>query len=104
MSAARLGPDGAQYHLFAVTEADAFDRLVAAANAAMVVVTTVSGDGERSGCLVGFHSQCSIDPRQYAVWISRENHTFRVARQADALAVHFLAQGDLDVAELFGSN
>ena len=43
--------------------------IVAGLDAAMVVVTVAVGD-ERDGCLVGFHSQSSIDPRRYVVWLS----------------------------------
>lgn len=80
---------------------EGFDALVRALDAAMVVVTTAAG-GERAGCLVGFHAQCSIHPRQYAVWLSRANHTYRVALLADHVAVHPLGRGDGDLAELFG--
>ena len=67
----------------------------------MMVVTATSG-GERSGCLVGFATQCSIHPPRFAVWISRNNHTFRVAEQAAVLAVHFLAADQGPLAALFG--
>ncbi len=79
----------------------AFDELIARADPAMVVLTTIAG-GERSGCLVGFHSQCSIDPPRYAVWLSRANHTFRVASHAHVFAVHFVPRDRRDLAELFG--
>ena len=68
----------------------------------MIIVTAAAGD-ERSGCLVGFHTQCSIHPPRWAVWISVENHTYRVARDADTLAVHFPGEDDRDLAALFGS-
>ena len=80
---------------------DQFDDLVGWADAAMVVVTAAT-DTERAGCLVGFHSQCSIDPPRYALWLSTANHTYRVALQATHLGVHFLSTDDHDVAELFG--
>jgi len=67
----------------------------------MLIVTAAAG-GELSGCLVGFHSQCSIDPPRWAVWISKANHTYGVARRATVLALHFPADGDRDLAELFG--
>jgi flavin reductase (DIM6/NTAB) family NADH-FMN oxidoreductase RutF len=79
---------------------DAFDVLVAALDTAVVVVTAAAG--ERAGCLVGFHSQCSIEPRRYAVWLSKINHTYRVALLADHVAVHPLGTEDRDLAELFG--
>jgi flavin reductase (DIM6/NTAB) family NADH-FMN oxidoreductase RutF len=79
----------------------AFDELIARADPAMVILTTVAG-GERSGCLVGFHCQCSIDPPRYAVWISRANHTFVVAAHAHVFGVHFVPAARRDLAELFG--
>jgi flavin reductase (DIM6/NTAB) family NADH-FMN oxidoreductase RutF len=79
----------------------AFDDLVAAMDSAMVVVT-VATDEERDGCLVGFHSQASIDPPRYAVWLSTANRTARLAQGAEHLAVHLLEDGQHDLAELFG--
>jgi flavin reductase (DIM6/NTAB) family NADH-FMN oxidoreductase RutF len=79
-----------------------FDRVVASANEAMVVVTAAVGE-DRAGCLVGFHSQTSIEPRRYTVWLSKANHTYRVALVAAHLAVHFLTTADRDLAELFGA-
>jgi flavin reductase (DIM6/NTAB) family NADH-FMN oxidoreductase RutF len=68
----------------------------------MIVVTTAVG-GERAGCLVGFHAQSSIDPRRYTVWLSKANHTYRVAIRASHLAVHFLTEHDVPLAERFGT-
>lgn len=79
----------------------AFDSLVAAMGSAMVVVT-VAVDDERDGCLVGFHSQASIHPPRYAVWLSMANRTCSLARRAEHLAVHVLGAGQHDLAELFG--
>ncbi|MFG3343587.1 flavin reductase family protein [Streptomyces sp. NPDC048018] len=67
----------------------------------MYVVTTASG-ATRAGCLVGFVSQCSIDPPRFAVWLSIANHTYRVASEAEYLTVHLLHQGDRALAALFG--
>ncbi|MFG2989252.1 flavin reductase family protein [Streptomyces sp. NPDC048257] len=67
-----------------------------------VYVVTVAAEGERSGCLVGFASQCSIRPPRFMVWLSVQNHTFRVARGASHLAVHVLDRGQRSLAELFG--
>jgi flavin reductase (DIM6/NTAB) family NADH-FMN oxidoreductase RutF len=69
----------------------------------MLLVTTKSRAGERAGCLVGFHTQCSIDPLRWAVFLSVKNHTYRVALDADVLAMHFPSADDHDLAELFGS-
>jgi flavin reductase (DIM6/NTAB) family NADH-FMN oxidoreductase RutF len=81
---------------------EAFDSLVASADPPMVVVTTAA-EGERAGCLVGFHSQASIGPRRYGIWLSKANHTYRVALRAGHLAVHFLSADDLQLAERFGT-
>ncbi len=67
-----------------------------------MVIVTAAANGERSGCLVGFHTQCSIEPMRWAVWISKANHTHHVARDAAVLAVHFPSVDDEDMAELFG--
>jgi flavin reductase (DIM6/NTAB) family NADH-FMN oxidoreductase RutF len=67
----------------------------------MLLVTTAA-DGERSGCLVGFSTQCSIHPPRFIVCLSDKNHTTRLASVADALAVHFPPAEAMDLAELFG--
>ena len=69
----------------------------------MLIVTTTSRSGERDGCLVGFHTQCSIDPVRWAVFLSVANRTYRLALDADMLGLHFPAAGDHDLAEVFGS-
>lgn len=81
---------------------DDFDRLAAATDPAMLVVTTADGD-ERGGCLVGFHCQSSIEPPRYSVWLSKANHTYRLALHATHLALHFLGQEHRDLAVHFGT-
>lgn len=81
---------------------DVVGRLVAAMDTAMVVVTA-QVDGERSGCLVGFHTPCGIDPPRYAVWISKANHTYGTVLRASHVAVHLLGTDDLALAERFGT-
>jgi flavin reductase (DIM6/NTAB) family NADH-FMN oxidoreductase RutF len=80
----------------------AFDSLMASLDPPMVVVTTAVA-GEQAGCLVGFHAQSAIDPRRYCVWLSKANHTYRVALRSTHLAVHFLTEDDFAVAEHFGT-
>jgi flavin reductase (DIM6/NTAB) family NADH-FMN oxidoreductase RutF len=82
--------------------ADGFPALVADLEYPMAVVTCDDGR-QRSGCLVGFLSQCSIDPPRMTVWISITNHTHPVALASDHLAVHLLSSAERGVAELFGS-
>lgn len=81
---------------------DPFDGFVTALDNAMVVVTAYDGR-ERSGCLVGFHTQVSIDPRRWLACVSKVNHTHRVALGAEFLVVHLLHADQLDLAVLFGS-
>jgi flavin reductase (DIM6/NTAB) family NADH-FMN oxidoreductase RutF len=83
------------------SEAHAFETIVAGLDTPVYVVTTAAGD-ERDGCLVGFASQCSIKPPRFAVWLSKENRTYRIALSAATLVVHLLRQGDHDLADLFG--
>jgi flavin reductase (DIM6/NTAB) family NADH-FMN oxidoreductase RutF len=68
----------------------------------MFIVTARGGD-ELAGCLVGFATQCSIDPLRFIVCLSDKNHTFRVARDAEVLGVHAVPEGAAELAELFGS-
>jgi flavin reductase (DIM6/NTAB) family NADH-FMN oxidoreductase RutF len=79
----------------------AFDRLVATLDYPLFVVTTAA-DGERSGCLIGFATQCSIHPPRFLACLSVKNRTFEMARRAEHLAVHVLREDDKDTAELFG--
>ncbi|MEV5343931.1 flavin reductase family protein [Streptomyces sp. NPDC052676] len=74
-----------------------FDRL----DPEMCVVTAAVGE-ERAGCLVGFSAQCSMRPLRYVVWLSKVNRTYRVAREADRLAVHLLTRDQHELARLFG--
>lgn len=80
----------------------AFDRLMASSNSSMVGVLVRSDEG-LGGCLVGFHCQCSIEPRRYAVWLSKANHTFRVAATASHLAVHWLRPDQMATAVVLGT-
>jgi len=70
----------------------------------MFVVTTVHSEtGERAGCLIGFASQCSIDPDRFVAWLSQRNRTYRTAMNAAVLAVHSLTKDLRDLAVLFGT-
>ncbi len=80
---------------------EAFHRLVAGIDYPMYIVTTAAG-GESAGCLVGFTTQCSIDPARMLVCLSVRNHTFRVVGQAGVLVVHFLSPANFELAKLFG--
>ena len=79
-----------------------FPAVVADLDYPMTVVTCAAGE-RRAGCLVGFVSQCSIDPPRVTVWISEANHTHEVALASGHLAVHWLSAEDGGLATLFGS-
>ena len=66
------------------------------------VVTVRTADGDMSGCLAGFVTQCSINPPNFLVCISRVNHTFPVAMQAVAMGLHLLGVEQTEMARLFG--
>jgi flavin reductase (DIM6/NTAB) family NADH-FMN oxidoreductase RutF len=80
----------------------ALGRLAARTDTPMVIVTAAAPDGRRAGCLVGFWTQCSIHPPRVLACISKTNHTLPVATAAGVLAVHWLADDDRLLAELFG--
>jgi flavin reductase (DIM6/NTAB) family NADH-FMN oxidoreductase RutF len=79
-----------------------FKELAAWHNPSMMVVTT-HHESEDAGCLVGFHSQSSIDPPRWAVWISKANHTYPVISDAPHVAVHFLGAEEHEIARRFGA-
>lgn len=80
---------------------DAFEKLVSLLDYPMFVVTTRVGD-ELAGCLVGFASQVSIDPPRFMAGLSKRNHTYRIAKGANHLAVHLIERRHCDLARLFG--
>ncbi len=84
-----------------VAGTDAFDKMVEIIDYPVFVVTTVA-DGRRSGCLVGFATQTSIDPRRFLIGISQANHTHGIATSAEHLAVHLIPSAHRELAELFG--
>jgi flavin reductase (DIM6/NTAB) family NADH-FMN oxidoreductase RutF len=78
-----------------------FDKLVGSLDYPLFVVTVDAG-GERSGCLIGFATQCSIHPPRFLACLSKKNHTHAVAGRASVLGVHVLREDDRSLAELFG--
>ena len=76
-------------------------RLVSTLDYPMFIVT-VAAAGERAGCLVGFTTQCSIDPPRFLVCVSEKNRTFRVAREAETMVVHLVPEEVTALADLFG--
>jgi len=62
--------------------AETFDALVGGLDYPMFIVTAAAG-GEREGCLVGFATQSSIDPPRFVVCLSKNNRTYRMAKDVD---------------------
>jgi flavin reductase (DIM6/NTAB) family NADH-FMN oxidoreductase RutF len=77
-------------------------ELLGAVDYPMYIVTVAAGD-ERAGCLVGFTTQCSIDPPRFLACLSEKNRTFRVAQRSDMLVVHLVPDTEAGLARLFGS-
>jgi flavin reductase (DIM6/NTAB) family NADH-FMN oxidoreductase RutF len=78
-----------------------FDELMCGLDYPMYIVTA-AGEGDISGCLVGFTTQSSIDPSRFLVCLSHKNRTFRIASRAEYLAVHLVPKTRADLAEVFG--
>ncbi len=85
-----------------MTVVDRFNALVGDLDYPMFIVTAADGD-RRAGCLVGFAAQCGIDPPRFMVWLSKNNHTYLVAKDVDTLAVHVPTEAERPLAELFGT-
>jgi flavin reductase (DIM6/NTAB) family NADH-FMN oxidoreductase RutF len=81
---------------------DAVHELVSTIDYPMYIVTVAAGD-ERAGCLVGFTTQCSVDPPRFMACLSDKNRTFRVAQGAEVLVVHLVPDDAEELAERFGS-
>jgi flavin reductase (DIM6/NTAB) family NADH-FMN oxidoreductase RutF len=78
-----------------------FQRLVTRLDYPMFIATVAAG-GERAGCLIGFATQCSIHPPRFLAGISDKNRTYRVAQDAESMAIHLVPEGATELAELFG--
>ncbi len=81
--------------------AQTFMKLTSRLNYPMFIVTTAVGE-RREGCLIGFATQTSLHPGRFLACLSRKNRTQRLAREAEALAVHLAPRDDDDLVALFG--
>ena len=84
-------------------DATAFAEIAGSLDYPMFVVTTAAA-GHQSGCLVGFVTQCSIDPPRLVVCISKANRTYEISAHASTLVVHVLHSDQLDLARRFGED
>ena len=88
-----------------MTDPSPFEQFAASVDTPMLIVTAPGTRGRAgSGCLVGFSTQCSIDPVRYLVCLSKANDTYRGALGAASVVVHVLRDAELDrtLARLFG--
>lgn len=83
------------------TGGEVFGAIAQSLDYPMLVVTATVGE-RREGCVIGFATQTSVHPGRFLACLSRANATYRVAREADALAVHLLGREQHALAELFG--
>jgi flavin reductase (DIM6/NTAB) family NADH-FMN oxidoreductase RutF len=78
-----------------------FQKLVTQLDYPMFIATVATSE-ERAGCLIGFATQCSINPARFLAGISDKNHTYRVAQGAGAMGIHLVPEDATELAELFG--
>jgi flavin reductase (DIM6/NTAB) family NADH-FMN oxidoreductase RutF len=81
-----------------------YDELVGSTDPVLLVVMAAAGD-QRDGCLVGFHSQCGIEPRRHALWMSKANRTTRLVsdERCTHVGVHLLRADQHELARHFGA-
>ncbi|MEJ7798065.1 MAG: flavin reductase family protein [Solirubrobacteraceae bacterium] len=78
-----------------------FGTLVRALDYPLFIVTAARGE-RREGCVIGFATQTSVHPGRFLACLSRENRTYRLAQEVDALAVHLVPRDQSALVELFG--
>jgi flavin reductase (DIM6/NTAB) family NADH-FMN oxidoreductase RutF len=78
-----------------------FLKLAGSLDYPLFIVTAADGK-RREGCVIGFATQCSFHPTRFLVCLSRENRTYRLALEVDALAVHLVPRTQVALLELFG--
>ena len=79
----------------------AFDCIVGDLEYPMFVVAAAA-DGDADACLVGFTTQCSIEPPRFAAFLSKMNRTYEIATRATVLVVHPIRPDQHELAEHFG--
>lgn len=95
--------DDPEYRIAGATDGPGpFESITDRSRHPMVIATVSSIDGEAAGCLVGFHTRCSVEPARYLVCLSTRNRSFEVASEVDTMVVHHVDAGDVDLARWFG--
>ncbi len=80
------------------------DAFISRLDAPLYVVTVGTARGERSGCLAGFVTQCSLNPARFLVCLSKLNHTFFVGERSSGIAIHLLGEDQTELASLFAES
>ena len=97
----RPGPAVYTWTMGSGTVAEAMDASTHRVDVPLYIVTVGAADQEKSGCLAGFVTQCSIRPPRFLVCLSKLNHTFFVGERATGIALHLLGDDQPDLARLF---
>ncbi|HEX4530166.1 MAG TPA: flavin reductase family protein [Acidimicrobiia bacterium] len=79
----------------------AFECIVQGLEYPMFVVAAAA-DGDADACLVGFTTQCSMEPPRFAAFLSKSNRTYEIATRATVLVVHRIRPDQHELAEHFG--
>src|SRR3954451_18298446 len=53
-------------------------------------VVGAAADRDADACLVGFTTQCSIEPPRFAAFLSKSNRTYEIATRAEVLVLHLI--------------
>jgi flavin reductase (DIM6/NTAB) family NADH-FMN oxidoreductase RutF len=78
-----------------------FERIVESLDYPLFVVSAAAGE-DVAACLVGFATQCSIEPARFQVCLSKSNRTYEVARRGETIVVHRIRRDQQALAEHFG--
>ena len=78
-----------------------YDEIVESLDYPMFIVSAAA-DGDVAACLIGFATQCSINPAHFQACLSKNNRTYEVARRAEVLVVHRVRRDQMELAEHFG--
>ncbi|MBI1871326.1 MAG: flavin reductase [Chlamydiae bacterium] len=66
-----------------------------------VYILTSKAENEVAGCTVTWVSQASMNPPMIMVGLEKESHTYQVVQKSGKFVVHFLGQGQKEIAQKF---
>jgi flavin reductase (DIM6/NTAB) family NADH-FMN oxidoreductase RutF len=82
-------------------ESTPFERIVESLDYPLFVVSAAA-DHDVAACLIGFATQCSIEPARFQICLSKSNRTYEVAKHAETVVVHRIRRDQEALAEHFG--